>query len=258
MSRELGREAELAKPEAILPHESRTAQGEAMDDVRQSKAAADRDQDVEKDSGAAHQSADEAVKPSASTLTWPGTVRPRRWISEVGLTALERAALACEPAQKGTAAKEQAQTAVPILLIMGRRKSAAEVDRLISASGHPVLRERSIGKAAQQALGFRLKCMVVHVDSCGSPVQVIDDLVSLREERPNLTVVVVSKGVKRDDFSLERLAMCDVTLRLPAGPEDLEFALQEARINNRVWVMRCRQRKLESAASTMDMKNLLM
>jgi hypothetical protein len=224
-----------------------------MDHVTHSKNEAEQAHDAENVAVAARQTSADYAKASATATGWAGTVRRRRRVLEVGAAGLERGALNIQQGQKGIASRDQSQTAAPILLVTGRRRSSADLGRLIGDCGHTLVRVNSLDKTAQNALGFRLNCMIVDLDSCGSLVQVVDALITLREERPNLIVVALSKQVKRDDFSLERLAMCDVTLRLPATPEALEFALQEAQVNNRVWVMRCRQTKLESVTNTVAM-----
>ena len=43
-----------------------------------------------------------------------------------------------------------------------------------------------------------------------------------------------------DDFSTDRLALCDISLRAPFSFDALRFALREAVVNNAVWQKRQR------------------
>lgn len=189
-----------------------------------------------------------ASGPTDSMQAVPGTIRRRR-ISRIGVSALERASLVTDLVQSASAPVQQQPIMGPILFVTAKRRGVAEMENLIGLCGYSAAVVRTLEKAAQDAHVFRWNCMIVDLDSLNDVNGAVDALANLRKERPNLLVILLSKQVKRDDFSLERLALCDVTLRLPVGSEDLAFALQEARVNNQVWVMRCRQMKLQGAAA---------
>lgn len=191
-----------------------------------------------------------AVAPGQTQTAWAGPVRQRRRISKIGTAAHERATAFDEMVQAANSPVERPPLISPIVLVTARPRDAVTLESLIGACGHSTVTARNLDQAAQDAHAFRWNCVVVDLDSLKDLAGAIDALVNLRAERPNVLVVVLSKEVKRDDFSLERLAMCDVTLRLPVRPEDLHFALEEARVNNQVWVKRCRQMKLLAAAGS--------
>jgi hypothetical protein len=66
-----------------------------------------------------------------------------------------------------------------------------------------------------------------------------DYLHDLRQRRPDLPVILVSEDFSSNDFSTERLPLCDASLRAPVVFSALEFALSEALdVNNPQWVER--------------------
>lgn len=77
--------------------------------------------------------------------------------------------------------------------------------------------------------------LLVDLDTLGGVAAIAADLMRLREGRPDIAVVLLSEEVSGHDFGLERLALADVTLRLPCAFASFEFALTEAPINNAVW-----------------------
>ena len=77
--------------------------------------------------------------------------------------------------------------------------------------------------------------LLVDLDTLGGVAAIAADLMRLREGRPDIAVVLLSEEVSSHDFGLERLALADVTLRLPCAFASFEFALTEAPINNAVW-----------------------
>lgn len=63
----------------------------------------------------------------------------------------------------------------------------------------------------------------------------IDQLFVLREYAPETRVILVSANFKCDDFDLERLSICDVSLRWPVSLARLELGLVMACFNNNIW-----------------------
>ncbi|MCW1920552.1 hypothetical protein NX862_17475 [Rhodobacter sp. KR11] len=81
--------------------------------------------------------------------------------------------------------------------------------------------------------------VVIDLDAMGGILPAFDSLRKLRDTRPDLPVILVSGDLAVDDFSLERLALCDASLRAPVAFSSLEYALTEAReVNNPAWVAR--------------------
>lgn len=77
--------------------------------------------------------------------------------------------------------------------------------------------------------------MLIDFDSFGATDQTIDELRRLRNEHPDVWVILVSWAFGRDDFSTDRLPIADVCLRGPVSFARLELALVEAEVNNAIW-----------------------
>ncbi|MCR9150173.1 MAG: hypothetical protein NXH83_08360 [Rhodobacteraceae bacterium] len=80
--------------------------------------------------------------------------------------------------------------------------------------------------------------LLLSIDGFGGPRLVLDGLLHLRRKLPHLPVILVSEEVGFHDFTTERLALCDVTIRGPISAPALELALAEAGANNLVWQAR--------------------
>ncbi|MEQ9564924.1 MAG: hypothetical protein RLN85_03770, partial [Pseudomonadales bacterium] len=70
------------------------------------------------------------------------------------------------------------------------------------------------------------------IDAC------FDALIWIRENIVSVPVVVLSHDFLVDDFSCERLALTDVSLRLPVSFPSLELSLAIAQHNNLSWQLR--------------------
>ena len=81
--------------------------------------------------------------------------------------------------------------------------------------------------------------VMVEIDGFGGIFNVIDKLLSLRQERPALPVILASKRLREHDLSTERLPICDVSIALPASAAELHLAVQRANRNNFAWQMNC-------------------
>ncbi len=77
--------------------------------------------------------------------------------------------------------------------------------------------------------------VIVDLESCGGIASVASDLIAFRLRHQTTPVILISDESAVDDFSTERLAIADVTLRGPVSLSRLDLALAEAPINNQVW-----------------------
>ncbi len=77
--------------------------------------------------------------------------------------------------------------------------------------------------------------VIVDLESCGGIASVASDLITFRLRHRATPVILISDESAVDDFSTERLAITDVTLRGPVSLSRLDLALAEAQINNQVW-----------------------
>jgi hypothetical protein len=80
--------------------------------------------------------------------------------------------------------------------------------------------------------------LIIEIDGLGGITAVIDQLMDLRKRVPEIPVIVVTSEIQSSDYSTERLAICDVTLREPVWHALLEIGLGEAIVNNMVWRVR--------------------
>lgn len=76
------------------------------------------------------------------------------------------------------------------------------------------------------------------IDDFGGVSEYFNELRVLRTEYPNVNVIIISKQFQSSDFSQERLAICDISLRLPYSQEELPDAVCSAFNNNNAWILR--------------------
>ncbi len=77
--------------------------------------------------------------------------------------------------------------------------------------------------------------VIVDLEGCGGIASAASELIAFRLRHPTTSVILISDESTVDDFSTERLAITDVTLRGPVSLSRLDLALAEAQINNQVW-----------------------
>lgn len=117
------------------------------------------------------------------------------------------------------------------------RRPATELPCLdwLAAQGQVFRSLPSLGPASALWAAPAEALVLVDLDLLGGIALCAPALMALRLKRPDLCVIVLSEEVASHDFGLERLALADVTLRLPCAPASFEFALGEAPINNAAW-----------------------
>lgn len=93
---------------------------------------------------------------------------------------------------------------------------------------------QQIIQAGVQKIGL----VLIDLEGCGGISRIIGDLMSFRLKFVDIPIVLISDESEVDDFSTERLAISDVTLRVPVSVSRLDLALAEAQINNQVWQSR--------------------
>ena len=77
--------------------------------------------------------------------------------------------------------------------------------------------------------------VIFDLDSFGGITEVYDGLRNLRDTYPKVRVIAVSGSFLVNDFDLERLPLCDASLRWPVRSKTLEEAFHHADANNKVW-----------------------
>lgn len=73
--------------------------------------------------------------------------------------------------------------------------------------------------------------LILDLDQYSDSVSAIDDLLVVRSVCQDLEIVLLSSEVSRDDFSLERMVVTDVTLRKPVSKRRLVSGLLSAHEN---------------------------
>jgi len=77
---------------------------------------------------------------------------------------------------------------------------------------------------------------LVDADFLGDEGAMIDFGIRLRRFAPAMPVIMASRRVMASDFSTERMAICDVTLRMPVTRGDLLEAMSAAIENHSYWI----------------------
>jgi hypothetical protein len=67
--------------------------------------------------------------------------------------------------------------------------------------------------------------VIVNLDGFNSMDDAVDALLDFRKRAPDVVVIAGSSQVAGDDFGMERSAICDVTLRIPATERRLRKSL---------------------------------
>ena len=128
----------------------------------------------------------------------------------------------------------------PILFAAADAGGPCAVTGWLRGMGHRVIPAEGFGLAIGELLANRraFGMLILDIDGFGGPELVVARLADLRQRHPSLPVVVISAEVQFNDFTAERLAICDVTLRAPVSAPALELALAEAAVNNLLWQAR--------------------
>lgn len=82
---------------------------------------------------------------------------------------------------------------------------------------------------------------LVNVSAINDADCIIDLGFKLRQIVPDLPVVLMSSQFQSSDFSTERFAICDASLRLPTGSATLQAAIQAALTNHARYTTRAQQ-----------------
>lgn len=99
----------------------------------------------------------------------------------------------------------------------------------------------------------RFSWVAIDLDSMGGAIKMVGPLVSLRKNLPHLQVMALSSEFSADNLGSDRLAACDVCLRLPLSYERLESSFIWMYSNNLTW----RNRVYDMMASKPSSGNIL-
>jgi CheY-like chemotaxis protein len=155
-----------------------------------------------------------------------------------------RASTALAEARPATASPEFIATVYPEALSIGLigdpRHGLAQPGDWLSDQGCEVRWLKPAAETLEQlARSRQFNVVMIDLDSLGGIDEIIEPLLALRRRRPGLSVLVVSGTFMVDDVSVERLPLCDCSLRAPVGFLALDFALGEAmEVNTPAWMER--------------------
>ncbi|WP_114965566.1 hypothetical protein [Alkalilacustris brevis] len=76
------------------------------------------------------------------------------------------------------------------------------------------------------------RLLLVDVDVISPCHRVVEDLIAFRRAEPETPIIIGSREFRCNDFSMERAAIADASLRLPAAGTELGMALALAVENN--------------------------
>lgn len=79
---------------------------------------------------------------------------------------------------------------------------------------------------------------VVCLDCFDGLGQIYNSIRKLRDAKPSTPVVLLSSSMKYSDFSTERLAICDVSVKLPVNVNFLDEVYSFVGENNSTWIAR--------------------
>ena len=105
-------------------------------------------------------------------------------------------------------------------------------DRSLLASDPQEAVSLAEAAAALSAICANDRVLVINLDGFASLDAAVTALMAFRQELPDVAVVIASRRFQRDEFSPERRAIADVSLKLPASAGRLTLAIGQARRHN--------------------------
>lgn len=132
------------------------------------------------------------------------------------------------------------ETDRPVAIATRRPSELGDAIGWVRAQGAAVLVGEALRGVVRPRFGGRspFSILIADIDTLGDLDDVVEELLSLRAEMPDLPVILVSAGFGADDFGSDRLPLCDASVRWPLDFARLELAITEAQINNDLWQAR--------------------
>jgi len=120
-----------------------------------------------------------------------------------------------------------------LLRLSDARERASIFDWVEELGGNPVFLPDAGALALFLSRNPDLKTMIVMDCAAGDyPHGLIGDGLALRALRPDVPTIVVSGELRGNDYSAERKAVCDASLRAPVTREAFELGISAAYLNN--------------------------
>ncbi len=130
----------------------------------------------------------------------------------------------------------------PLMVLVGVKDASLHKIRDFSrdAGAEVLLLDATALEASYPISRAQPDLVIIDLETAGGIASAYSDLRKFREQHADLPVILLSNEFAGDDFSTDRLALCDISLRAPFSFDALRFALREAAVNNAVWQKRQR------------------
>lgn len=155
-------------------------------------------------------------------------------------------------------------TETVVAMIGGYTSDLTRAAEYLSKQGKPIIFSDSLSSVQSlQCMDHRgtvhkLSHIIVDVDALGGVSAIYQELRRVRNSVPDLAVILMSSDFSVDDYSLERLPLCDASIRSNFTFAGLEFAFTEAiEVNNKIWQSRLTELQAEASARRYDMTNVI-
>lgn len=142
----------------------------------------------------------------------------------------------------------------PICVVLDNPFDGQPIFDCVNSHGVPALPLGSTIFDRLYSKFIELNCglLVLCVDGFSDLGNLIQRVMMFRKERPSVPIILISRCFSVDDISQERLALCDVSIKLPIKELVLDDYFLIAWKNNRAWVnrldcMKCKEDSLDTA-----------
>ncbi|SOC10429.1 hypothetical protein [Rhodobacter maris] len=175
--------------------------------------------------------------PISALTAFPAEPPPHTEAASASRRTISAANAAAAPTTRPAAAFHAVEVENIALVMVLSRRSGAPIPCLewLGDHGLPFRRIAALAPTSPIWSAPHGALLIVDLDTLGGVTAMAEGLMRLRQGRPDISVVLLSEEVAGHDFGIERLALADVTLRLPCAFASFEFALAEAPINNAIW-----------------------
>lgn len=148
------------------------------------------------------------------------------------LTVPGRKALAAPP--------RQVQGATHIMVVVGLKEASLhKIQDFVQDEGGEILVLDSTALSTFYPIArANPDHVIIDLEAAGGITSAYPALRAFRDRHPDIPVILLSDEFSTDDFGTDRLALCDVSLRIPFSFASFGFALREAEVNNTVWQQR--------------------
>lgn len=126
------------------------------------------------------------------------------------------------------------EESLDVLLVASERFGAIHIHELFNEIGHRVYVLDDLDTALNVIANgsFDWSVLAVDLDCAGALEDIVEQLISFREENPQTCVLALTGCTLSDDLSGHRRPICDATVKIPATPSRLRDALAAALENH--------------------------